>query len=257
MSKSSRVYIGKIPVDRIGLADMLRIVAGALASGQQRTIFYANSHAVTLAETDPDFAAAMNGADTVFCDGFGAYFASRLLGSPIPERFSWPDWIVPLGGTCRDNGSSMFFLGAKEGVAQTAANKMEREVPGLRVHSHHGHFPKDDRSSRRIIEQINRSGAKVLLVGFGMPLQELWIAKYRRELAPRVIFANGATFDYVAGHIRRGPRWLTSHGFEWLTRLIVEPRRLWRRYLLGLPEFGLLVARQRLSAASRIHAQNR
>src|SRR5690242_16815106 len=173
MSKSSRVYIGKIPVDRIGLADMLRIVAGALASGQQRTIFYANSHAVTLAETDPEFAAAMNGADTVFCDGFGAYFASRLLGSPIPERFSWPDWIVPLGGTCRDNGSSMFFLGAKEGVAQTAANKMEREVPGLRVHSHHGHFPKDDRSSRRIIEQINRSGAKVLLVGFGMPLQEL------------------------------------------------------------------------------------
>jgi len=236
---------------------MLRIVAGALATGKQRTVFYANSHAVTLAETDPQFAAAMNAADTVFCDGFGAYVAARVLGSPIPERFTWPDWIVPLGATCRDNGSSMFFLGATDGVAEAAGKKMQSAVPGLRVHSHHGHFPKDDASSRRIIEQINRSGAKVLLVGFGMPLQEIWIAKYRRELAPLVIFANGATFDYVAGHIRRGPQWLTSHGFEWLTRLIVEPRRLWRRYLLGLPEFGLLVIRQRWSAGSRMRAQSR
>lgn len=256
MSKSSKVYIGKIPVDRIGLADVLGIVAGALRAGKPRTIFYANSHAVTLAQADPQFAAAMNTADTVFCDGFGAYYASRVLGAPIPERFSWPDWIQPLGETCRDNGSSMFFLGAKEGVAAAAAIKLESAVPGLRVHAHHGHFPKDDRSSRAVIDLINRSGAKVLLVGFGMPLQELWIAKHRRELAPLVVFANGATFDYVAGHIRRGPQWLTSHGFEWLTRLVVEPRRLWRRYLLGLPEFALLVARQRLSAP-RLHAQGR
>ena len=247
MKESSRVYIGKIPVDRIGLSDMLDIVANSLTRRNPQTIFYANSHAVTLAETNPQFAAAMNSADTVFCDGFGAYFASRVLGAPIPERFTWPDWMEPLGETCRDNGASMFFLGAKEGVADTAGKKMETAVPGLRVHAHHGHFPKDDASSRRIIDLINRSGAKVLLVGFGMPLQELWITKYRNELAPLVVFANGATFDYVAGHIRRGPRWLTSYGFEWLTRLVVEPRRLWRRYLLGLPEFALLVARQRLA----------
>ena len=245
MSESSRVYIGKIPVDRIGLREMLDLVATSLASAKPRTVFYANSHAVTLAEADPKFAAAMNSADTVFCDGFGAYFASRVLRAPIPERFSWPDWIEPLGVTCRDNGAAMFFLGAQEGVAESAARKMESAVPGLRVHSHHGHFQKDAASSRRIIDMINRTGAKVLLVGFGMPLQELWITKYRHDLAPLFVFANGATFDYVAGNVRRGPRWLTSYGFEWLTRLMVEPRRLWRRYLLGLPEFALLVARQR------------
>ena len=250
MIESSKVYIGKIPVDRIGLAEMLGIVSDSLTSNRPRTVFYANSYAVTLAEANRDFATAMNAADTVFCDGFGAYLASRVLGAPIPERFSWPDWIEPLGATCRDEGASMFFLGAREGVAAAAGKRMERDVPGLRVHAHHGHFPKDDDSSRRIIDLINRSGAKVLLVGFGMPLQELWIAKYRRELAPLVVFANGATFDYVAGHIRRGPEWLTSHGFEWLTRLVVEPRRLWRRYLVGLPEFAFLVARQRLAGPS-------
>src|SRR5207253_10059616 len=113
----SRVYIGKIPVDRIGLAEMLGIVAASLTTRVPQTIFYANAHAVTLAEADPHFAAAMNTADIVFCDGFGAYFASRVLRAPIPERFSWPDWIGPLGATCRDNGASMFFLGAREGVA--------------------------------------------------------------------------------------------------------------------------------------------
>jgi N-acetylglucosaminyldiphosphoundecaprenol N-acetyl-beta-D-mannosaminyltransferase len=255
MNGSSRVFIGKIPVDRIGLADMLRVVASSVRSGKPRTVFYANSHAVTLAESNSEFASAMNEADVVFCDGFGAYLASRVLGEPIPERFTWPDWIEPLGVSCRDNGASMFFLGAREGIAEAAAKKMEAAVPGLRVHSHHGHFPKDDASSRRIIDIVNRSGAQVLLVGFGMPLQELWIRKYRRELAPSVVFANGATFDYVAGHIARGPAWLTRHGFEWLTRLVVEPRRLWRRYLIGLPEFALLVGRQRLSARPHIRAQ--
>jgi N-acetylglucosaminyldiphosphoundecaprenol N-acetyl-beta-D-mannosaminyltransferase len=229
---------------------MLDLVATSVTARTPTTIFYANAHAVTLAESDRDFAAAMNQADTVFCDGFGAYVASRLLGAPLPERFSWPDWITPLGQTCRDNGSAMFLLGAREGVAAEAARRMERAVPGLRVFAHHGHFPKDDASSRAIVDLVNRSGADVLLVGFGMPLQELWINRYRRDLAPHVVFANGATFDYVAGNVWRGPDWLTRHGFEWLTRLVVEPRRLAKRYLIGLPEFALLVARQKLGGVA-------
>jgi N-acetylglucosaminyldiphosphoundecaprenol N-acetyl-beta-D-mannosaminyltransferase len=142
----------------------------------------------------------------------------------------------------------MFFLGAKDGVAREAARRMESAVPGLRVTSHHGLFPKDDASSRTVIDLINRSGASVLLVGFGMPLQEVWITNHREELRPVIVFSVGAMFDYVAGHVVRGPRFLTAHGFEWLTRLVIEPRRLWRRYLLGLPEFALLVARQRIAA---------
>ena len=237
----------------MSLDDLLRAVSEWLGSEASMTIFYANSHAVTLAESNPEFATAMAKADAIFCDGFGIYLASRLLGVSVPERFSWPDWFDRLGTVCRDAGAAMFFLGAKEGVAAEAGRRLERVNPGLRVHSHHGHFPKDDASSAAAIDMINRSGATVLLVGFGMPLQEVWVTKHRRQLQPKIVLSVGATFDYMAGHIVRGPRWLTDHGFEWLTRLVIEPRRLWRRYLLGLPEFGLLVGRQWISA--RFHAR--
>lgn len=255
MSASSRVRIGKVSVDRISLADMLKFIRAALRSGGARTVFYANSYAVTLAEANPEFAAVLNKADAIFCDGFGVYIASRLLGGPVPERYAWPDWIERLGEACRDSGASMFFLGAREGVSEEAARKLEAAVPGLRVHSHHGHFPKDETSSRAVVDVVNRSGAAVLLVGLGMPLQEIWITKHRTELRPLLVFSVGAMFDYVAGNVVRGPRWLTQHGFEWLTRLVVEPRRLWRRYLLGLPEFALVVGRQKIGERMRLHAE--
>jgi N-acetylglucosaminyldiphosphoundecaprenol N-acetyl-beta-D-mannosaminyltransferase len=125
------------------------------------------------------------------------------------------------------------------------------------VEPHHGHFQKDVASSLPVIDVVNRSGAAVLLVGFGMPLQEEWITLHRSELRPLVVFTVGAMFDYVAGTVRRGPRLLTAHGFEWLTRLVIEPRRLWRRYLLGLPEFALLVGRQKLFARPRLRPEGR
>ncbi|HEY3113511.1 MAG TPA: WecB/TagA/CpsF family glycosyltransferase [Gemmatimonadaceae bacterium] len=227
-------------------------MTNSLGSRTPKTIFYANSHAVTLAESDRSFAAVMAKADAIFCDGFGVYIASRVLGSAVPERLTLPDWIGRLGATCRDSGTSMFLLGGREGVAEEAARNVESAVPGLRVHSHHGHFSKDDESSRAVIDLVNASGAGILLVGFGMPIQETWINRYRDRLAPPVVFAVGAALDYVAGKVRRGPNWLTQNGFEWLTRLVVQPRRLWRRYLLGLPEFALLVARQRISARPRL-----
>ena len=257
MSTSSKARIGKIPVDRISLEDMLRSLTNAIRSRTRKTVFYANSYAITLAEEDPAFAAAMGMADAIFCDGFGVYLASRILGKSVPQRFAWPDWIERLGVACRDEGVSMFFLGAKEGVAADAAKKLAIAVPGLRIDSHHGHFAKDDASSGEVIDLVNRSGAAVLLVGFGMPLQEKWITEHRQHLQPLIVFSVGAMFDYVAGHVRRGPGWLTGYGFEWLTRLVIEPRRLWRRYLVGLPEFALLVSRQWIAARPRLGTQSR
>jgi N-acetylglucosaminyldiphosphoundecaprenol N-acetyl-beta-D-mannosaminyltransferase len=257
MSAYSKALIGKIPVDRISLDDMLRSLTNAIRSRAPKTVFYANSYAITLAEQDPAFAAAMEKADAIFCDGFGVYVASRILGGAIPQRFAWPDWIEQLAMTCRDEGVSMFFLGAKEGVAADAARKLEARIPGVRITSHHGHFSKEEEPSRKVIDLVNSSGAGVLLVGFGMPLQEKWIAQHRQRLQPVIVFSVGAMFDYVAGHVRRGPPWLTHHGFEWLTRLVIEPRRLWRRYLLGLPEFALLVSRQWIAGRPRLGTQSR
>ena len=244
-------------VDRISLKDMLRVVTDALDNGTRQTVLNANANAVTLAEANPSFATAMAKADVIFCDGFGVYVASRILGSPIPERITYADFTEKLALACQAKGASMFFLGAKEGVAAQAARILSAAIPGLKVHSHHGYFEKNNQSSREVIDIINQSGAKVLLVGFGMPLQELWITTYREQLRPLVVFSVGAAFDYAAGNVARGPRWLTQYGFEWLARLAIEPRRLWRRYLLGLPEFALLVGRQWISARPILRTENR
>ena len=256
MSASSRVRIGKVLVDRISLDDMLGVMAAALESGTRKTILNANAYAVTVAEKNPAFASALDKADVVFCDGFGVYVAARVMGAPVRERFTYGDITEKIARVCHSKGGSLFLLGAKEGVGDRAARNLEAAIPGLRILSHHGYFEKNDRSSREVIDMINRSGASVLFVGFGMPLQELWITSYRDQLRPLVVFSVGAAIDYAAGNVARGPRILTQHGFEWLARLIIEPRRLWRRYLLGLPEFALLVARQRLSARPRLRTQS-
>jgi N-acetylglucosaminyldiphosphoundecaprenol N-acetyl-beta-D-mannosaminyltransferase len=238
------VRIGKVLVDRIGLEDLLSGLAGALQTATRRTILNANANAVTLAETNQPFATALAKADVVFCDGYSVYLASRLFRAPIRERLTYADITESLARTCHSNGASLFLLGAKEGVGAAAARRLEAAIPGLKVHHHHGYFAKDAESSREVVELVNRSGAEVLFVGFGMPAQELWITAHRDELAALVVFSVGAAIDYAAGTVPRGPRWMTQHGLEWLARLAVEPRRLWRRYLLGLPEFGLVIARQ-------------
>lgn len=256
MSAYSRVRIGKVLVDRISLEDLLRVVTSALDNGTRQTVLNANANAVTLAESHPLFETALATADVIFCDGFGVYVASRVLGAPIPERITYADFTEKLAQACRAKGASMFFLGAKEGVAAQAARILSAAIPGLKVHSHHGYFEKDEQSSREVIDIINQSGASVLLVGFGMPLQELWITTYREQLRPLVVFSVGAAFDYAAGNVARGPRWLTQNGFEWLARLAIEPRRLWKRYLIGLPEFALLVGRQWISAKPILRTEN-
>ena len=256
MSAFPRVRVGKLFVDRISLEELLGAVTSALEKHQRQTILNANAHAVTLAEGNPLFVAALSTADIVFCDGYGVYMAARVLGAPIPSRITYADFTEKLARACHVKGASMFFLGAREGVAAKAAQVLAGAIPGLRVQTHHGYFEKNEESSRTVIDIINRSDAEVLLVGFGMPAQELWIARHRESLKPLVVFSAGAAFDYAAGAVARGPRVLTQHGFEWLARLAIEPRRLWRRYLLGLPEFGLLVARQWASARLRLRTQN-
>jgi N-acetylglucosaminyldiphosphoundecaprenol N-acetyl-beta-D-mannosaminyltransferase len=100
-----------------------------------------------------------------------------------------------------------------------------------------------------VVEEINTAAPDILLVGLGMPLQERWLMENAHKLDAGATLTGGAVFDYVSGRLSRGPRLLTSHGFEWLARLLVEPRRLWRRYLLGNPLFILRVLKQRLGAS--------
>jgi N-acetylglucosaminyldiphosphoundecaprenol N-acetyl-beta-D-mannosaminyltransferase len=134
-------------------------------------------------------------------------------------------------------------------VADAAAGRLQEAHPGLRVvGTHHGYFHGDEGGSEAVIDRINGAGADVVLVGFGTPLQERWIAAHRGRIEAPVVWAIGATADFVAGHVPRGPAVLHQHGLEWLARLTVEPRRLWRRYLVGNTRYLARLARARRRA---------
>lgn len=244
--QARRAIVGQAAIDPITLETLLDRCNESLATAEQLVILCVNAQAVVLAEHDAAFRHALQRADCVFCDGMGVWLAARWLGTPLPARFTPTDWIEQLCQLCAKHNRSLFLLGGIQKSVLGAAENLRQRVPGLRIDAHRGHFDMQGPENEAVVTQINASQPGVLLVGFGMPLQELWITDNRERLKATVILAVGGLFDYLSGIQRRGPRWLTDRGFEWLCRLISHPRRLWRRYLLGLPRFGWIVLQQKV-----------
>ena len=208
-----------------------------------------NAHCLNLLHKDRDLKDFFADADVVFCDGAGVRLAARMLGGRLPERITYADWLPRLAALAEERELSLFFLGARPGVAEEAARRLRASHPKLEVRgARHGFFDhrKGSPENEAVVAQINAAEPDVLVLGRGMPLQEIWLMENRHGLKFGVALTGGAVFDYASGRLRRGPRLLTDNGFEWLARLLVEPRRLWRRYLLGNPLFLARVLRQRL-----------
>lgn len=212
-------------------------------------VLNANVHCLNLAYREPALRSFLNDAEVVFCDGAGVMLAARLLGRRIPGRITYADWAWSLASYAEREGFSLYFLGARPGVAEKAAGKLKERHPGLKIAGiHDGYFDRSKASpeNEAVVEEINAAAPDILLVGFGMPLQERWLMENWGRIDTHVALTGGAVFDYVSDELRRGPRILTDNGFEWLARFIVEPRRLWRRYLVGNPVFLWRVIRQRI-----------
>jgi len=255
----SPVRVGALSVHPVTLDQTLRFFQRMVDADSKATVLYANAHAVNLASQNPLFADCFDQANLVFCDGKAVQWASRLLGTPLPERFTPPDWIDQLCDLCASRSWRLFFLGGSPGVAESAAQVMRDRHEELSVRARHGYFQKTGRESQEIVSEINDFGPHVLLVGFGMPLQEFWLVENVPNLTANIAMSVGAMFDFVAGHKSRGPAWLTESGFEWLTRLATEPGRLGRRYLIGNPRFMwsvlVQVLRERRSPGASTHPE--
>ena len=230
------------------LEELLDRILAAIGSGRREIVTYANVHTLNLAVDDAAFRRFLERADVVFCDGYGVKWGARLLGGCIPERYTAPDFLPDLAARCGARGHSVFLLGARPGVAERAARRLARDAPGLRAGAHHGYFDPtpDGDDNRAVVATINAFRPDLLLIGLGMRRQERWLAANWPALAATVAFPVGAAIDYLAGEVARPPRWITDRGLEWLGRLLVEPRRLWRRYLVGNPRFLWRVVLQRL-----------
>ena len=247
--RAGRIDVLGVGVDPITVAELHAEVARLVRDSKLGLVLNVNAHCLNLCYEDRELRHALNSADVVFCDGAGVMLAARMLGSRIPVRITYAAWIWRLANFAAAEDFSLYFLGARPGVAQEAARRLRERYPGLRiVGDHHGYFDHSAGSAENeaVLEEINATSPDILLVGLGMPRQEIWLTQNRHRLDAGVALTGGAVFDYVSGRVRRGPRLLTEHGLEWLARLIHEPRRLWRRYLIGNPLFLLRVLRHHL-----------
>ena len=240
-----------VNVSTIKLNELLESCVMAVQERTHKIIIGANIRALNIAYKLDWFRDFYNRPDTlVFCDGVGVQLGARLLGKTIPERYTPPDWFPDLCQTCAENKISLFLLGTHPGMTEKVANIYIEKYPDLIISgTHHGYFKKDKNcdENKEVLRQINQANPDILIIGFGMPLQEKWLNENLQDLNASVYITVGAMFDFLAGETYRGPRWMTDHGFEWLARLFTEPRRLWQRYLIGIPLFFWRVLKQKFS----------
>ena len=239
-----------VGVDPVSVAELQARILSIVRERGHALVLHVNAHALNLCYRDPGLRSFFDSAPVVFCDGAGVMLAARILGRHLPERITYADWMWRFASFAEEKDLSLFLLGARPGVAERAADKLLARYPNLKVTGvHHGYFDctAGAPENEALLDEINAVRPDVLLVGFGMPLQERWLMQNWDRIDARVALTGGAVFDYVSGELRRGPRILTDYGFEWLARLLIEPGRLWRRYVLGNPIFLLRVLKQRLS----------
>lgn len=242
-----KVDILGVHVDAIDKAGLEDAITNYVRGEAKAVIAYANIHAINLARKDMEFRKFLNGSSLLYCDGEGVRVGARILGSTLPPRVALTRWIWNLCALCVEQRFSVFFLGSTGEVLDKAVAKLKRRFPALLIAgSHHGYFQKVGPESDAVIEVINRLRPNLLFVGFGMPAQEHWISRNLERLDVNVVLPAGSMIDYVSGAKGVAPAWMSDIGLEWLYRLIQEPQRLWKRYLIGNPGFVLQVLAQRL-----------
>jgi N-acetylglucosaminyldiphosphoundecaprenol N-acetyl-beta-D-mannosaminyltransferase len=232
-----RTFVLGVPVDAVTEEDILAFVADAVQHRRMTQIVTINAEYVMRARRDPVFRAVLCSADLCTPDGAGVVWAARRRGTWIRERVGGADLIWSLAAQAVTCGHRLFLLGGAAGVAEIVACKLQERFPGLIIAGTYAGYP-DPTHDRQQVALIKRAKPDILLVAFGAPAQDLWIARNKLELGVPVSMGVGGSFDYVAGRAVRAPLWMRKAGLDWLWRLVHQPWR-WRRMMV-LPPFAWL-----------------
>ena len=246
-----KVNILGVEVDAVEKEGLHEAVVESIRNSHKDVYAYVNVHALNIAQRNEVFREFLNAASITYCDGEGVRLGARFLGETLPSRIVLTYWVWDLCRLCEREGYSLFLLGGEAESVEAAARRISHMYPTLRISGyHHGFFDKWGPDNARILRLIHDANPDVLIVGFGMPLQEEWINRNFDTLRAHVILPAGSMIEYVAGKKKPAPTWMANHGMEWVYRLMQEPRRLWRRYLVGNPLFMYRVLMQRLQQRS-------
>ncbi len=230
-----------VPVDPLTMEETLVRCVGLIESGEPVQHVVTNAGKVVLMEDDARLRQIITACPVNNADGMSIVWAGRVLGVPFPERVTGIDLMADLLAAAEREGWPVFFLGARENVLQAFGGVVRERYPQLRVAgAYHGYFEDDE----RVADAIAASGARLLFVAMPSPRKEYFIAEQLGRMGNVFAMGVGGSFDVWSGVCKRAPRWMQKAGLEWLFRLIQEPRKMWRRTLIGGVRFTRLFLRE-------------
>jgi N-acetylglucosaminyldiphosphoundecaprenol N-acetyl-beta-D-mannosaminyltransferase len=238
-----KALVAGIPISMTTYDDLIEVIANR-PDDRATVVVVCNVHSVMSARRSPPLAAALSSAEVATPDGVPIVWGLRLTAHRDQDRVYGPELLRRAFAT--GDGWGHYLYGSDPQTLATLRDRLAAEYPSARVvgsSSPPFRTPTDEELAADI-SAIRASGADIVWVGLGMPKQELWMHQVRDQLPGVTLIGVGAAFDFVAGTKRQAPSWMQRVGLEWLFRLLQEPRRLWRRYVINNPVFVLVLARQ-------------
>jgi N-acetylglucosaminyldiphosphoundecaprenol N-acetyl-beta-D-mannosaminyltransferase len=240
-------YLG-VKLTRITVAGLIEETRTALDRRQAVTASYYGFHTANLIAANPATEVTFSELDIVMADGIAVLWTSRFFGRPldISNRINGDISGPFLCAEAVKAGWSIYLLGGAPGVASAAARRLEAAFPGLRIAgTHHGYLSSDEENDA-LVAAINRSSATIVLIGMGQPTQEEWIVANRKRVQAALLLGVGAYLDHLVRRVDCYPAWVYAARLNWAYRLVMEPRRLWKRYTVGVPRFCWRLGRTKL-----------
>lgn len=227
-----------LPVSVCDMEEAVTFLSAAASSSEPVSVTYLNPDCVNLAFADPGMAEIYRGFDATLADGIGLVWAAGKRGVAIPERCAVSDIFPLFLRECEKLGTRLYFLGAKPGTTEKMIEKIRETFPALQVAGgRDGYFSIEEEVA--LIKEINVLKPDAVLIGMGAPRQEKWVMKNRFKIDAPLCWCVGGLFDFYSGNVARAPEWLIKIHMEWIFRLLMEPGRMWRRYIIGNPLFIL------------------
>lgn len=241
-----RVDVLGVHVSAVDPEDVLDRITGWVEQRRREYVCVTGVHGVMESQRDASLREVHNRSGLTVPDGVPLVWCARRAGFPATQRVYGPDLMLAVLARAAERGWTSYLYGGADGVPEQLAARLAERFPGLQVVGTHSppFRPLTAEESAEVDARIDASGADLVWVGLSTPKQERWMAEHRPHLQAPVLLGVGAAFDFHTGRVRQAPAWMQSRGLEWLFRLLVEPRRLWRRYLSNNPRFVAAVLRR-------------
>jgi N-acetylglucosaminyldiphosphoundecaprenol N-acetyl-beta-D-mannosaminyltransferase len=245
-----RVNLLGCPFDAISFSEVVENIKKAVRENRRLQIVTANIDFVMKARRDPVFAKALWKADLVVADGVPIKWATSMLGEPLKGRVNGTDLVWKCAEISAQMDCGVALIGAEPGVAQRAAEKMKGRWPEAKIYTIPTPFPLRESDNEGLVKRVRDVMGKIVLVALGAPLQDRWVQSYLGKCGANVGIGIGSALDIICGDKPRAPKWMSENGFEWVHRMLLEPRRLSKRYIIEDSPFliflGLEVIRRKL-----------